>query len=199
MMHYATTGERPPDPAFVEVRDRLFMPGQFELTVWLPEDGTKPSTTAALEFLIGADKDIALVAVLSLDADIDRTMDRLRKHQPIPWWKHKAIMQYADQTSRAILTAVGEASPQDVPAFKAAGLAAMERLRSVPTTRRRNRIDDERLREVADVYMTAESRPTATVAERLHISPSTAAHLVGRARKEGKIPPAVRGKPDPRK
>jgi hypothetical protein len=62
---------------------------------------------------------------------------------------------------------------------------------------RRNRITDEHLRAVADVYRSAEAHglpPTRTVADRFTVPHSTAAKWVGHARKRLILGPAVNGK-----
>lgn len=52
------------------------------------------------------------------------------------------------------------------------------------------RVKDARLREVAAIYKAAEGKPTRAVADGLPISYSSAARLVGEARRRGFLPPA---------
>jgi len=60
------------------------------------------------------------------------------------------------------------------------------------------RTKDARLREVAEIYKGAQEqgKPTLAVQDALHCSYSTAARLVGEARRRGFLPPARRHQPE---
>ena len=190
-MHYATTGEEPPEPRWAMLRPGVMHPTQFSLTVSGFDNHGDRFDVYLLFLVVDATKEINLFAVLSPDADVDAPLDALRSHRPIYWWKHKALMQFVEQDSRDIVGVMREvATPEDVAEFERLGRERLKRIRQISTRRHRNKISDGRLDEVAAVYRAAESKPTLAVAETLHVSHSHAAHLVGQARKAGKLPPA---------
>jgi hypothetical protein len=58
-------------------------------------------------------------------------------------------------------------------------------------------LTDENLRQVADIYRAADKRgdpPTQKVADVMHVARSTAARWVGKARKQGFLGPALKGR-----
>lgn len=192
-MHWVTTGEPAPEPDLVEVQPGVWLASRFSLSVW-GQSSAGVSFSVYLMLHAAKETGVRLVAALSIEADLDQPLDILRSHRPIYWWKHKAMVQLADQSSRELIDIVDRVAPEDVPAFEAVALDRLSALQQVSTRRHRSKITGGRLDEVARIYSEAEEKPTLAVAEELHVSHSHAAHLVAQARKAGKLPPANRRK-----
>lgn len=195
LVHYAATGAEPPAGPQVEINGRSH-PRDFSLVVAVDQQATR--TEEAVQAVIGlmfrideASKEIRLAAVMSLQGEADVLLKVLASHAPMEWWKRKAFYQLAlDDLRRWEQLNPGSSDGHDI--MRLITSSRTNWATTVPTTRRRNRISEARLEEVAQIYREAADRgdnPTQAVADATHASHSHAAYLVSQARKKGKLPP----------
>lgn len=179
----------------------LPVPSRFELLVARPA-GRENAFAIALEFTASDSGDITLTCARALPGapDLDKALDALLSPQrTVSWWKKKALKDLMDRlTSEAITGAIPMPDETLAKALQARDVISKQ-IAGTPMSRKRNRITRKDLENVRDIYMGADAKPTQAVERALQVSYATAANLVARARKDGLIGPAVRGKPDPRK
>jgi len=194
---FGTTLASPPPVAY----HGGYVPATFELLV-TPEDRSQEPWEVVLMFRARRDDGIVLASVLSYPMDADAAIDRLRKIRRLDWWKKKTLVNLARDTAENELAAqrgvhwfemTEEARNSDTEgnAFVTARVAQATLM---PVTRKRNRVTETLLLEVAGVYRQAweaGKNPTSAVAAHFQTSHSTAARWVNAARKvKGGLGPA---------
>jgi|SRR5665647_1061483 len=158
----------------------VMLPRTFELRVYQPnpKDAEDYLFDVVLMYAVAEGDGAVLRMVWSNTHDVPAALDELRQSRPLSEWLRIAILDLA--------AGAAESSGSDVS--EAIRVAA-----TVPVTRRRDRVTDDLLREVADVYRKAWAAgdpPTQAVASHFYKSHSTAARWVGLARKAGYLGPA---------
>ncbi|WP_431279875.1 hypothetical protein [Leifsonia poae] len=169
------------------------LPRLFEM--WIAEGGTQ--VMICVQFW-AADGELSLASTHSVGLDVDETVNRLKALRSFPWWKRKAVQQmdyYNISADNIISTSTRPEgmSRSEWDSIISADPALAARVRTVPTTRRRDRITDALLKEVADVYRKAwedGENPTQSVQKHFYKAYSTSARWVGLARERGFLGPA---------
>lgn len=163
-----------------------YLPRTFELDVFPYPNREGDRWMVALLFRVDPDQ-IALPAVwcagVDLPYDVPEALDWLRQRRPLSWWRRYAVLAMAGAQA---VTDVPADAPDRFDLIGEAAASAAE----VPVVRRRDRVTDHLLREVADVYRDAwdaGANPTQAVARHFHKSHSTAARWVGLTRKAGHL------------
>ncbi len=175
---------------------RVTVPRAFEMTVMPkgPNMSEDPEWAVTLMYEVLTPEDgsgVVLTGVISSPIEVDSALDELRARRPLDWWKRLALMRIAYDAFDHILEQteppLAEEELEARTAFLANNIrAALE----TPLAKRRNRITQSHLAEVARIYRAAVevgTPPTRAVEEKMHVSHSTAARWVGQARKAGEL------------
>jgi hypothetical protein len=174
--------------------DGSMHPQRFELEVTGPALHDETFAVSLLFSMDQESKDVSLPSLLCFTHDVDVVVSILKKLRPIAWWKRKAIVEWALRDTSEVAAIITAHSPEDAATLASAGQERVDRVAQLPVTRKRNRVTDNLLDEVAEIYRSAWKRgdsPTKAVAAAKNFSYSHAAHLVGLSRKRGKLgPPA---------
>jgi hypothetical protein len=170
--------------AIVRYRN-ISLPQAFQITIAPePHHGEPVEWVAVLLFSVDSDTDrIDLKGVFASGIDADQAVNRVMKVRPAPMWTQWALLRFALDDLPADLSAdqVREAWAQ------------LEDIGSYRTKRGRDRITDQTLERVAEVYRAAwkaGANPTEAVATEFNKARSTAARYVGLARRKGKLGPS---------
>lgn len=175
-----------------------YIPSHFEMRVQ-PSDAREGTRETVLLFLAKNDG-ITLAGVLSEDdEDVTVALKRLTKLGSVDWWKREALDQLAGsaivEESIDKMDPDGDRSYRGITEENAASIhaetgrrmkEASAQIWGMPLSRRRNRVTDDLLLQVAKVYRDAWDAgqpPTKAVIAHFHVSPSTAGRWVGMARK----------------
>lgn len=177
---------------------RIRVPQEFETWVhtFHPEGNQHADVQIWLMYWVEAGE-IRLHAVWSTTHEVDEALAWLREGQPLSEWKRLALINLAaDEAHRSIKRHddsgqwVGASAKEVVETTQ----SAIRQAYYTPLRRRRDRVTDDVLREVAEVYRDAQAAgepPTIAVKEHFYKSHSSAARWVGRARQGGFLPPVA--------
>lgn len=166
------------------------VPPVFELFVaeMNPLDPNSPKFAVVLMYEV-VDGHAELRGVWSDTDEPQDALDELRRDAKLSDWKRHAIQTSAmNLVEEEVLGQGGAWDDTNSARMKAAAQAGHR----APVTRRRDRVTDALLREVATVYRDAQEAgepPTKAVAAHFYKSHSSAARWVGFARKAGHLPP----------
>lgn len=180
-------------PPMERVRN-IEVPAAFQMTI-----RSETGSWQVVLFFATIDGEITMPSALAIDIDVDQALDRVLAARPIGWWKTRCLFLL---TFEAVNSELVEKTGKDFVAMTDEEIYAedvrylwdrLSQVGDVPTTRRRDRITDALLREVAEVYRNAWAEgenPTSAVAAHFFKSHSTAARWVGLARKAGYLGPS---------
>lgn len=194
-----------PEPAFVQV-GKLSLPKDFTLRVRPVADPWRLWLSYGVR-----DGEVHLIQATSSRRDLGRCLDDLRAAWPLKNWTRHAVVEIVNQALHV------QEQDELLATYKPGmdwhqheewtyirrgplRLAAIQEVDNIPIGHRRNRVTDEHLRRVAQIYTAAfEAGGNPTQAVQEHFSPgtsySTAARWVGMARKRlpDKMPAPTRG------
>lgn len=176
---------------------QIMVPSMFETFVFTPHAQGPEHSDVQIYLMYAVSKgEIKLRLVYSPTHEVDEAIAWLRSDRPLTEWLRIALMDMAASSATAAIPRVNGAGERvgatATEVVRVAQLAIQE-AHGTPLRRRRDRVTDELLREVAEVYQAAQAKgqpPTMTVAEQFYKSHSSAARWVSRARKAGHLPPA---------
>lgn len=183
---------RDPRPVRVENVD---LPETFHLSIF---PSVEPPEWG-LTLMYAVDDGVVLLSmVLAGGEEVPEVLDRIRAMRPLRWWQKRAVRAAAqDMLEHKTAMLLDGESPQTRSAPYDVQTLEPMRLAQVPLGRRRGRITEAHLEEVASVYRDAWERgenPTKAVAVHFGRPESTAADWVMRARKAQKLGKAQPGK-----
>jgi hypothetical protein len=159
----------------------LYVPRHFQLSIVEPSESggyLEPDFTLHLLFVVDEVGAIRLAGVLSEPIEVPEALGRLRSHGSVDSHKSLALKMLAADDAEEAGSDIGDA-------IRAAA--------ALPVARRRNRITDQFLREVAEVYRAAWQAgdpPTRAVKDKFGTTHSTAARWVGLARSRNHLGPS---------
>ncbi|NEN07610.1 hypothetical protein G3T36_17270 [Diaminobutyricibacter tongyongensis] len=165
---------------------RSTVPGIFYVFVRRDDESQDASPIAiALNFIVHEGEPF-LMNVVSVGLEVDEALKLVKSLRPLSWWKSKAILQLVFQRT-------DDDDDLDEQEKMRRHYEALLAVKDLPATRRRDRVTDALLKEVAEVYRQAWAdgeNPTQEVAKHFFKSHSTAARWVGMSRKKGYLGPA---------
>jgi hypothetical protein len=196
-------------------RTQVPIPERFWLGAYPPGDQWR----VALQYVV-VDGEVTTPMAKATRTDVSTALDELRRAWPLrAWMRHAVGVMVKDMVTREInreaeeyaLNSVLELEPSArLSSFHQAEEwgwrlhrgkldQAMTAVEQLPLGRRRNRITDAHLLDVARVYSAADEAglpPTQAVAAKFHAAPSTAATWAGLARERfpDQMPPIRRGR-----
>ena len=172
----------------------LWIPAAFEYVV--SSIHAEHTFLVALMYAI-EDGEIHLRMAYSPTHELNEALAILRKLSPITRWKREALMYLAAEKDGAALELIERVLNRPATYSEMSrderGDVIGEAIRTAartPLRRRRDRITDDLLREVAQVYRAANDAgeaPTMAVAQHFYKSHSSAARWVGLAREAGHL------------
>ncbi|MGN6763143.1 MAG: hypothetical protein ACTHJI_17660 [Leifsonia sp.] len=182
---FGSTQDRVPQ---VRLNRQVSVPQSFEMTI---KDDTGDLSLALLFLVIDKEPRIHGALNLTTAIDLESALSRLWGEHGQRWWIKKAIATLAVRALAIDAFARhGTESDRLPPIEEQRILDAIESIRQMPSTRRKDKVTDAVLQEVAEVYRSAVddgANPTQAVAEHFYKSHSTAARWVMRARQSGHL------------
>lgn len=173
---------------------RIELPVAFELLADERDRTTGVVTRNAVLLFAVDEGEIQATGVYSDTHDIDQALAWLLSLSSLSGWKRAAITCLAmRETEKSGILDLDRADEVAVAKLNSDIKEAATAANNAPVTRRRNRITDGHLREVAQVYRTATESgepPTMAVAGHFTVSHSTAARWVGLARRRALMGPS---------
>jgi hypothetical protein len=169
---------------WVPIGDDFYLPPRFEMD-WA-SDGHQPSLRMQFEVIDGAPQCVD-VQITRVPGGRAVQASDLRVASRVEDWTRGAAALVAEPMVERSGGAVATTPSRSASDAKAA-LAAIARSR-------RNKITDQFLRRVAEVYRAhVEDAPTAAVAEQFNVSHRTAGDYLRQARERGHLGAAIKGK-----
>lgn len=182
-----------PDPNLTQV-GYVLLPARFHMVLHWPDlmDGKSEHGGALIVGFEARDGELEFRELYGVDMDVEKWIGHLVQEFPPDKWKSFAV---AEITRFLAL----DEDPQEAAKRAASAMQVVDlrkRVQAEPKVgRKRHRITEEHLAEVAGIYADADARgepPTLTVAGHFGVAHSTAAKWVGKARDIGLLKPALK-------
>lgn len=164
---------------------RIELPAAFELLADERDPDTGAVTRNAVLLFAVDEGEIQVMGAFSDTHDVDEALAWLLSLGSLSGWKRTAITSLAVGEAYEGHKGLDRKDETAVAKLTADVRSATSEAHTAPVTRRRNRITEGHLKEVAQIYRTATEAgeaPTKAVAGHFTVSHSTAARWVGLAR-----------------